>query len=118
MLQVKTKEISSRLGKFSVIKIGQAVLISQCDTRMKILAALARNALTGEELTRETGISYSAVMDHMDFFEKLGLVSVSLKRGEGKRKRRMFRFHLNENPLEGIEELFLTTTELSPVTTV
>ena len=113
MLQVKTKEISSRLGKFTVIKIGQTVLISQCDTRMKILAALAQNALTGEELTRETGLSYSAVMDHMDCLERLGLVKVSLKRGEGeegKRKRRIFRFHLNENPLEGVEELFLTTT--------
>ena|SRR6266404_311887 len=118
MLQVQTKEISSRLGKFSVIRIGQTVLISPCDTRMKILAALARAALTGEELTRETGLSYSAVMDHMDLMERLGLVTVSLKRGDGKRKRRIFRFHLNENPLEGIEEFFLTPTELSPVTSV
>jgi DNA-binding transcriptional ArsR family regulator len=109
MLEIKTKEISSRLGKFTVIKIGQTVLISQCDTRMKILAVLAQDALTGEELTRETGLSYSAVMDHMDCLERLGLVTVSLKRGEGKRKRRIFRFHLNENPIEGIEELLTKT---------
>ncbi len=101
MLQVKTKEVSSRLGKFTVIKIGQMVLIGQCDSRMKILAALSQDALTGEELTREIGISYSAVMDHMDCLERLGLVRVSLKRGDGgdgKRKRRIFRFHLSEDP--------------------
>jgi DNA-binding transcriptional ArsR family regulator len=109
MLKVRSTEIPSRFGKFSVIKIGQAFLIGQCDTRMKILEALARTAMTGEELTRETGLTYSAVMDHMDLFERLGLVSVSLKRGDGPRKRRIFRFHLNEDPLEGIEELFSTT---------
>ena len=121
MVKVKMAEVPSRFGNFTIIKMGQTVLISQCDTRMKILAALSENALTGEELTREIGVSYSAVMDHMDCLERLRLVTVSLKRGdggEGKRKRRIFRFHLNEDPSEGIEELFLKAAELSPVSSV
>ena len=112
MLKVKMTEVSSRLGNFTVIKLGQTVLISPCDKRMKILAALSKGALTGEELRRETGLSYSAVMDHMDFLERLGLVKAMLKRmGEkrGEGRRRIY-FHLNENPLEGIEELFVTKT--------
>ena len=106
MVNVKMTEVSSRLGKFSVIKIGETVLISQCSTRMKILAALAKGSLTGEELTRETGLSYSAVMDHMEFLERLGVVKAIRRREEG--KRRQTYFHLSEDPLEGIEELFVT----------
>jgi DNA-binding transcriptional ArsR family regulator len=112
MIKVKMAEVSSRLGSFTIIKLGQTVLISPCDTRVKILEAFSREPLTGEELTRETGLSYSAVMDHMDLLERVGLVNVSLKRGEGgdgKRKRRVFRFHLREDPLEALEALFLTT---------
>jgi DNA-binding transcriptional ArsR family regulator len=105
MLKVRVTEISSRLGDFTVIKLGQAVLISRCDTRMKILAALADGELTGDEITRETGVTYSTVMDHMDFLEKLGVVEASLKRdGEGGRRR--ICFSLNEDPLQSIEELF------------
>jgi DNA-binding PadR family transcriptional regulator len=47
-------------------------------------------------------------MDHMDFLEKLGVVKANLERNGGGRRR--IYFHLNEDPLEGIEELFLTKT--------
>ena len=49
MIQVKMTEVSSRLGNFTIIKMGQTVLISPCDTRMKILAALANGELTSDE---------------------------------------------------------------------
>jgi DNA-binding transcriptional ArsR family regulator len=107
MINVKMTEVSSRLGNFIIIKMGQTVLISPCDTRMKILAALANGELTSEEVTRETGVTYSTVMDHMDFLERLGVVKTTLKRDGG---RRRIYFSLNENPMEGIEELFLTKT--------
>ena len=107
MIKVEMTEVSSRLGNFTVIKMGQAVLISPCDTRMKILAALADGELTSEEITRQTGVTYSTVMDHMDFLERIGVVKTSLKRDGG---RRRIHFGLSEDPLEGIEELFLTKT--------
>lgn len=113
MLQVKMTEVSSRLGDFTLIQLGQTVLISQCDTRMKILAALAEGPLTSEELRQRLSISYSAVMDHMDFFETVGLVKATLVRRQDTRNRkskgrRRITFHLNENPLQGMEELFAT----------
>ena len=104
MIKVKMTEVSSRLGTFTVIKMGQTVLISPCDTRMKILAALADSDMTSEELREETGVAYSTVMDHMDFLERLGLVETTLRRDGG--RRRMY-FCLSDDPLEGIEELFL-----------
>jgi predicted ArsR family transcriptional regulator len=107
MVKVKMAAISSRLGNFTIIKMGQTVLISPCDTRMKILEALSKGPLTSERLARKIGVSYSCVMDHMDFLETLGVVKALSKRPEEGR-RRIF-FHLNEDPLEGIEELFLTT---------
>ncbi len=106
MTKVKMTEVSSRLGTFTVIKIGQTILISPCDTRMKILAALEDGELTSEELVQETGVSYSTVMDHMDFLERLGVVKTLLKR-EGDGGRRRIYFGLNEDPLEEIEELFV-----------
>jgi len=106
MLQVRTTEVSSRLGEFTVIMLGQTVLISQCDSRMKILAALAKGPMTSEEIRRKIRLSYSAVMDHMDFLERIGVVKTTLKRnGEG---RRRIYFNLNEDPLEGIEQLFMS----------
>ncbi len=106
MIQVEMREVSSRLGEFTVIKMGQTILISQCDTRMKIIEALSKGALTGEQVAKKIRVSYSAVMDHMEFLEKLGLVRATLKKPE--EGRRKIYFHLNENPLEGIEELFMT----------
>jgi predicted ArsR family transcriptional regulator len=107
MIQVEMREVSSRLGAFTVIKMGQTVLISPCDTRMKILAALSKEPLTSEQLARKIHISYSCVMDHIDFLEKLGVVKALSKRSDEGRRR--IYFHLHEDPSEGIEELFLTT---------
>ncbi len=112
MLKVKTTEVSSRLGDFTLIKLGGTVLISrQCDSRMKILSALAEGPLTSEELRERLEISYSAVMDHMDFFEAIGLVRATLVRkgrNGNARGRRRITFHLTDNPLEAIEELFMS----------
>ncbi len=106
MIKVKMAEVSSRLGNFTIIKMGQTVLISPCGTRMKILEALSKGPMTGEELVGKIDVSYSCVMDHMDFFEKLGIVKATLKRNGGGRRR--ICFHLSEDPLEGIEQLFMT----------
>jgi predicted transcriptional regulator len=113
MIKVEMMEVSSRLGCFSVIKLGQAVLISPCDTRMKIVKALSTSALTSQELAQKIDVSYSCVMDHMEFLERIGLVKATLVRKEvtGKRNgkgRRRITFHLNENPLEAMEQLFMT----------
>ncbi len=105
MVKVKMVEISSRLGNFTIIKMGQAVLISPCGTRMRILEALSKGPMTGEDLVGKIEVSYSCVMDHMDFFERLGIVKATLKRNGGGRRR--ICFHMNEDPLEGIEQLFM-----------
>ena len=99
-------EVETRLGNFTIIKMGQTVLISPCDTRMKILEALSKGPLTSERLARKIGVSYSCVMDHMDFLETLGIVKALSKRPDEGRRR--IYFHLSENPLEGIEQLFMT----------
>ena len=106
MVKVKMAEISSRLGNFTIIKMGQAVLISPCGTRMKILEALSAGPMTGEELVGKIDVSYSCVMDHMDFFEKLGIVNATLKRNGGGRRRTCFQ--MSDDPLEAIEQLFMT----------
>jgi predicted transcriptional regulator len=106
MIKVKMAEVSSRLGNFTIIKMGQTVLISPCDTRMKVLEALSKKPLTSEEVARKINVSYSCVMDHMDFLERLGLVKATLERNGGGRRR--IYFHLSEDPLGGIEELFLS----------
>lgn len=106
MIQLKMAEVSSRVGDFVVIKMGHTILICQCDTRMKILESLSEGPLTGEQVARKIRISYSSVMDHMQFLEKLGVVKATLKKPqEGRRK---IYFHIHENPLEGIEELFVS----------
>ena len=105
MIKVEMTEVSSRLGCFSVIKLGHTVLISPCDTRTKILQALSKGALTSQELAQETDVSYSCAMDHLEFLEKVGVVKATLERNGGGRRR--IYFHLSEDPLEGIEELFL-----------
>ena len=107
MIKVKMAEVGTRLGNFTIIKMGQTVLISPCDTRMKILEALSKGPLTSERLARKIGVSYSCVMDHMDLLETLGVVKALSERPDEGRRR--IYFHLSENPLEGIEELFLTT---------
>lgn len=109
MTLVEMTEVESRLGCYSVIKLGQAVLISPCDTRTRILEALSKRPATGEELAQEMDVSYSCIMDHMELLEKLGIVEIS--RRETKQGRRKIHFHLSEDPLRGIQELFITTAE-------
>jgi DNA-binding transcriptional ArsR family regulator len=108
-LKVEITQMKSRLGVSAIIKVGQAVLITPCDTRIKILEALSDGELTSEAITEETGVSYSCVMDHLDLLERLGIVKATLKR-EGEKRRRIL-FHLSENPLEGIENLFITAAK-------
>jgi DNA-binding transcriptional ArsR family regulator len=103
--KVEIAEMKSRFGLVAVIKVGQAVLITPCDTRIKILEALSNGELTSEAIAEATGASYSCVMDHIDLLERLGVVNSVLRRNGG--RRRVY-FHLSENPLEGIEELFLS----------
>ena len=105
MIKVKMAELETRLGNFTIIKMGQTVLISPCDTRMKILEALSKGPLTSERLARKIDVSYSCVMDHMDFLETLGVVKALSKRPDEGRRR--IYFHLSEGPLEGIERLFM-----------
>ncbi len=106
-LKVEMTVIPSRLGKFCVIKLGQTVFVSPCDTRMKILAALSMGELTPQQIAKETGLSYSCVMDHVDLLERLGIIKTTLRREKDEGRRRVY-FSLNEDPLEGIEELFMT----------
>lgn len=107
MIKLHVAKVESRGVNFSIIKMGQTFLVCQCDTRTRILATLSKGAFTGEELARKIKVSYSSVMDHLDFLEKLGVVTTVLKREQGQRRR--IYFQLNENPHEGIEELFATT---------
>ncbi len=107
MPRVKMKDVKSRLGSFSVIRMGGAVIITPCDTRTKIIGALARRHMTSEEVTRLTGMSYSTVMDHMDALERVGIVSTYLKRDGGKNGgRRRIYFSLSDDPLGAVDELF------------
>jgi transcription initiation factor IIE alpha subunit len=99
--------IPSRLGKFCVIKLGQTVLVSPCDSRMKILEALSVGELTPQQISKETGLSYSCVMDHIDLLERLRIIRTTLRRERDEGRRRVY-FSLSEDPLEGIEELFMT----------
>lgn len=86
MPEVKVRSISSRLGKFCVITIGNVKLLTPCDTRIKIIQALARSEMTAHGMAEETGTAYSTVMDHMDVLEKAGIVASFLKRDGGKRR--------------------------------
>lgn len=106
--KVEMTSMKSRFGLVAVIKVGQAVLITPCDTRIKILEALSNGELTSEAIAEAAGASYSCVMDHIDLLEKLGVVESVLRRNGG--RRRVY-FHLSEDPLEGIENLFLTASK-------
>ena len=105
-IRVEMRRMKTRLGKFAVIKVGQAILITPCDTRMRILEVLSNGEQTSEEITKETGVTYSCVMDHMDLLEQLGVVKTMLKRDGG---RRRIYFHLNEDLRDGIDNLFQAT---------
>ncbi|MBI2184568.1 MAG: winged helix-turn-helix transcriptional regulator [Thaumarchaeota archaeon] len=86
MPKVEVREIDSRLGRFCVITIGNTVLLTPCDTRMKIIKILAEKEMTADEMSKATGTAYSTVMDHMDVLEKAGIVTSFLRKDGGKRR--------------------------------
>ena len=91
MPKVEVSEVSTRLGKFCVIKLGSHVFLTPCDTRLKIIQALALKEMNAEEISGQVGAAYSTVMDHMDVLEKLSLVTSFLKRDEGRRRKIYFK---------------------------
>ncbi|MCL4519113.1 MAG: winged helix-turn-helix domain-containing protein [Thaumarchaeota archaeon] len=92
------KEISSRMGSFCVIEIGEFKLVTPCDTRVKILQSLANSDKTADDLSRDTGASYSTVMDHMDLLERIGVVETYLRKNESENGRRRICFRLASSP--------------------
>ena len=94
---LKVKEITSRMGSFCVIEFGEYKLVTPCDTRVKILTSLADSDMTADDLAKETGASYSTVMDHMDLLERIGIVEAYLKKGGSENGRRKICFRLNQS---------------------
>ena len=92
---MKVKEISSRMGSFCVIEVSGFKLVTPCDTRVKILQALESSDMTADDLSKETGASYSTVMDHMDLLERIGIVEAYLKKGNSELGRRKICFRLS-----------------------
>jgi len=103
MPKVQVKEVSTRLGKFCVIKMGNSIFLTPCDTRLKIIKAIATKEMNAEEIAGKVGAAYSTVMDHMDVLEKLGLVTCFLKRYEGRRK---IYFKLNDDTNQWARAVF------------
>ncbi|MEE8113468.1 MAG: winged helix-turn-helix domain-containing protein, partial [Nitrososphaerales archaeon] len=99
MSNLTIKEVSTRLGRFCIIKINKMLIVTPCDTRVKILQALSEAEMTAEEISGKVGSAYSTVMDHMDVLEKLEIVSSQLRRTEGKRR---IAFSLREDLGESI----------------
>lgn len=86
------------MGSFCVIEIGEFKLVTPCDTRVKILQSLANSDKTADDLSRDTGASYSTVMDHMDLLERIGVVETYLRKNESENGRRRICFRLASSP--------------------
>jgi predicted ArsR family transcriptional regulator len=82
------------MGSFCIIEVGGFKLVTPCDTRVKILESLSKSDRTADDLAKETGASYSTVMDHMDLLERIGVVSAYLKKNESENGRRRICFKL------------------------
>lgn len=82
------------MGSFCVIELGGFKLVTPCDTRVRILESLSKSDKTAEDLAKETGASYSTVMDHMDLLERIGIVNAYLRKGESEMGRRKICFKL------------------------
>ncbi|MGI0090497.1 MAG: ArsR/SmtB family transcription factor [Nitrososphaerales archaeon] len=76
------------------MEVGGFKLITPCDTRVKILESLSDSDKAADDLAKETGASYSTVMDHMDLLERIGIVEAYLKKGETENRRRRIYFKL------------------------
>lgn len=94
MHSLKVKEISSRMGTFCVIEIGEYKLVTPCDTRVKILQSLSESDKTADDLAKETGASYSTIMDHMDLLERISMVESYLRKSGSENGRRRICFKL------------------------
>jgi predicted ArsR family transcriptional regulator len=84
------------MGSFCVIEIGGFKLVTPCDTRVKILESLSKSDKTADDLAKETGASYSTIMDHMDLLERIGIVGAYLRKNESENGRRRICFKLVE----------------------
>ena len=82
------------MGSFCVIEIGGFKLVTPCDTRVKILESLSKSDKTADDLAKETGASYSTIMDHMDLLERIGIVGAYLRKSESENGRRRICFKL------------------------
>lgn len=85
------------MGSFCIIEVGDYKLVTPCDTRVKILQSLSKSDMTADDLARETGASYSTVMDHMDLLERIGIVEAYLRKSESENGRRRICFKLAKN---------------------
>lgn len=94
---MKVREITSRMGSFCIIEVGDFKLVTPCDTRVKILQSLSKSDMTADDLARETGASYSTVMDHMDLLERIGIVEAYLKKGNSENGRRRICFKITNS---------------------
>jgi len=102
MSRVLTKDIHCHLGKFCLLKMGNIVLFTSCDTRVKIINVLSGEEMTADELARSTGTAYSTIIDHMEILEKIGIVISFLKQRGG---RRRIHFRLNEKASESVDKI-------------
>ena len=91
---MKIREVKSRMGNFCIVEVGETKLITPCDTRVQILKSLSESEKSADDLSKETGASYSTVMDHMDLLEKVGVVEAFLKKGGESGGRRRIHFRL------------------------
>lgn len=82
------------MGSFCVIDFGDYKLVTPCDTRVKIIQALSEADMAADDLAKETGASYSTIMDHMDLLERIGIVEAYLKKGHPENGRRKIFFKL------------------------
>ena len=82
------------MGSFCVIEIGDYKLVTPCDTRVKILQSLSQSDKTADDISKETGASYSTVMDHMDLLERIGIVETYLRKNGSDNGRRRICFRL------------------------
>ena len=82
------------MGAFCVVEVGSYKLVTPCDNRVRIIAALEEKEMTADDIAKEIGASYSTVMDHMDLLEKIGVVETFLRKVEGENGRRKICFRL------------------------
>ncbi len=96
-MSVKVTEIKSRMGAFCLVEVGDFKLLTPCDTRVKIINALAGKEMTADDIAKDIGTSYSTVMDHLDLLEKAKIVESFLNKIGHENGRRKICFRLARN---------------------